>query len=71
MPYPAVDLSRVRTYPVVLRHSLVVLNDFITPDAPVPPFENPELAEVAGFDVVWVPQEPDPPGEHLWPTESR
>ena len=48
MPFQTLDLSQVRTYPLPQRPSLVALQDLVTPDAPVPPFANPELAEVAG-----------------------
>lgn len=47
MPYASVDLSRIQTYPLVRRENRVALEDLITPDTPCPPFENPELAEVA------------------------
>jgi len=63
MPYPSVDLSRIRTYPVVRRENLVALDDFILPATPPLPFDNPELAEVAarivaarlaGRPVIWM-----------------
>jgi phosphoheptose isomerase len=63
MPYPSVDLSRIRTYPVVHRENLVALDDFIHPETPVPPFDNHELTEVAarivaarshGRPVIWM-----------------
>ena len=47
MPYAAIDLSRVKTYSLSQRPSLVALANLISPDAPPPPYENPELAEVA------------------------
>jgi phosphoheptose isomerase len=47
MPYPSVDLSRIRTYPVVRRENLVALEDFILPTTPPPAFDNAELAEIA------------------------
>ncbi len=47
MPYPAVDLSRIHTYPLVRRENRVALEDLILPDSPYTPFENPELAEIA------------------------
>ena len=47
MPYASVDLSRIKTYPLVRRENRVALEDLITPDRPCPPFANPELAEVA------------------------
>lgn len=48
MPYPAVDLTQVKTYPLVQRENRVALENLITPDTPCPPFDNPELDEVAG-----------------------
>jgi phosphoheptose isomerase len=48
MPYPTVDLTKIRTYRLGQRRNLVTLADLISPDAPPPPFDNPELAEVAG-----------------------
>jgi deoxyhypusine synthase len=62
VPHPAVDLSRVRTYPLQRRENLVALDDFIFPSAPRPPFDAPGLAEVAqriiaareaGKPVIW------------------
>ncbi len=47
MPYPAVDLSRIRTYPLVRRENRVALEDLILPETPYAPFDNPELAEIA------------------------
>lgn len=63
MPYPAIDLSRVRTYSLSERPSLVALEHLIDPEAPAPPFDNPELIEVAerivaarkaGRPVIWM-----------------
>jgi phosphoheptose isomerase len=63
MPYPSVDLSLVRTYPLVQRENLVALDDFVLPTTPPPPFDHPELAEVAarivaarraGRPVIWM-----------------
>jgi phosphoheptose isomerase len=63
MPYPSIDLSRIRTYPVVRRENLVALDDFISPASPLEPFDNPELAEIAdrilaarnrGRPVIWM-----------------
>ncbi|HOG45441.1 MAG TPA: SIS domain-containing protein [Anaerolineae bacterium] len=48
MPFRTIDLSAVRTYPLAGRASLVAVEDLVAPDAAPPPFENPELAEVAG-----------------------
>lgn len=48
MPFAAVDLSRVKTYPLERRENRVALEDLITPATPCPPFDYPELAEVAG-----------------------
>ncbi len=62
MPYPAIDLTKVRTYPLSQRPSLVALENLITLQTPVPPFEEPELVEVAerigaarqaGCPVIW------------------
>lgn len=63
MPHPLVDLSRVRTYPLVKRENLVVLQNLIMPDMPAPEFNYAELAEVAarladarrhGRPVIWM-----------------
>ena len=63
MPYPAVDLSKVRTFSLSQRSSRVKLADLIHPDTPLPEFSNPELDEVAerilqarrqGAPVVWM-----------------
>jgi phosphoheptose isomerase len=48
MPYPAVNLTLVKTYPLVNRENRVALADLIHPDTPYQPIDNPELAEVAG-----------------------
>ncbi len=62
MPYRAVDLSRVQTYPLPNRHSRVALENLVLPDAPAPEFESPDLEEVAqriaaarmaGRPVIW------------------
>jgi phosphoheptose isomerase len=62
MPYPAVDLTRVRTYPLPKRQSRVALGDLVLPGQPAPAFENPELPLVAqsiaaarqsGRPVIW------------------
>lgn len=47
MPYPAADFSRIRTFPLQKRDNRVALSDLVQPAAPPPPFENPELQEVA------------------------
>jgi phosphoheptose isomerase len=47
MPYPAVDLTQIKTYPLVKRENRVAVEDLIFPTTPYTPFENPELAEVA------------------------
>ena len=58
-----IDLSRVRTYPLAQRRNLVRLADLITPEMPPPPFDSPELDEVAerivaarraGRPVIWM-----------------
>jgi phosphoheptose isomerase len=48
MPYRAIDLSKVRTYPLPQRASKVALENLILPEREAPPFDNPELAEIAG-----------------------
>ncbi len=48
MPYRAIDLTQVRTYPLPQRHNLVALENMVHPGQPVPPFDNSELFEVAG-----------------------
>src|SRR5512135_583440 len=48
MPYPAVDLSQVRTYPLPHRPNRVGLEDLVLPASPYTPLDNPELDEVAG-----------------------
>jgi len=62
MPFATLDVSRVRTYPLLERANLVDLADLVSPEAPPPPFDNPELAEVAerivaarraGRPVIW------------------
>lgn len=47
MPYPAVDLTQVSTYPIRQRSSLVALENLILPDQPPPAFDNPDMAEIA------------------------
>jgi phosphoheptose isomerase len=47
MPYPSVDLSKVKTYPLPQRASRVALENLVKPSDPVPEFEAPEFAEVA------------------------
>ena len=63
MPYRAVNLARVRTYPLPDRHSRVALEHLVMPDAPVPAFESSDLDEVAeriaaarqnGRPVIWM-----------------
>jgi phosphoheptose isomerase len=53
----------VRTYPLPRRHNLVALNSLVKPEQPAPPYDNPELIEVAerivtacqaGRPVVWM-----------------
>jgi len=59
----AIDLSRVKTYPLAQRRNLVRLADLLTPDTPPPPDDIPELDEVverivaarrAGRPVIWM-----------------
>lgn len=47
MPYPALDFSQVKTYPLRRRSSRVHLENLVTPATPVPEFESPELTAVA------------------------
>ncbi len=63
MPYPAIDLSKVRTYSIMRRENRVALENLIRPGDALPPFENPELQEVAqailaarqaGAAVIWM-----------------
>lgn len=42
-----IDFSKIRTYPLAERKNLVHLEDLIAPEDPPPPFDNPELKEVA------------------------
>ncbi len=51
MPYPALDLSNVRTYPLSTRENLTKLENLVMPNSPVPPFDNPELDAIA-HDIV-------------------
>jgi len=41
------DFSRIKTYPISERKNLVKLKDLVDPESPPPPFESPELVEVA------------------------
>jgi len=47
MPYPSVDLTKVKTYPLVKRKNRVALEDLIFPTTTYGQFENPELLEVS------------------------
>ena len=47
MPYPAVDLTQIKTYPLVKRENRVAVEDLVFPDTPYAPFDNPELLEVS------------------------
>ncbi len=47
MPYPSVDLTRVKTYPLVKRENRVALEDLIFPTSAYAHFDNPELLEVS------------------------
>ena len=47
MPYPAIDLTQVKTYLLAQRESRVMVDDLIRPDVPGRFYENPELSEVA------------------------
>jgi phosphoheptose isomerase len=63
MPYRAIDLTQVRTYPLPQRQNLVALENLVHPGHPLPPYDNPELVEVAarivaarraGRPVIWM-----------------
>lgn len=41
------DFSEIKTYPIAGRKNLVKLKDLIGPERPAPPFESPDLVEVA------------------------
>ena len=47
MPYPSVDLTQVKTYPLVKRENRVALEDLIYPVTAYKQLENPELLEVS------------------------
>ena len=47
MPFPTLDLTKIRTYSIVQRASRVALSNLITPETPLPDYTNPELIEVA------------------------
>lgn len=47
MPYPTVDLTQVKTYPLVRRENRVALEDLILPTTTYQQLENPELFEVS------------------------
>lgn len=47
MPYPAVDLTKVRTYPIRNRSSLVALENLVFPTQSPPAFDNSELIELS------------------------
>jgi len=62
MPYPAIDLSQVKTYSLAQRHSRVMVDDLVKPGVPVVQ-SIPEVAEVAraivdarrnGKPVIWM-----------------
>ncbi len=48
MPFRAVNLAHVRTYPLPDRQSRVALENLVYPETPAPAFESPDLEEVAG-----------------------
>jgi phosphoheptose isomerase len=63
MPYRAIDLTQVHTYPLPQRQNLVALENLVHPGQPLPPYDNPELTEVAarivaarraGRPVIWM-----------------
>lgn len=63
MPYPMVDLSKVKTFPLLQRANRVALENLVAPADPLPDYAHPELAEVverivtarqAGRPVIWM-----------------
>ena len=63
MPYPSVDLTKVKTSPLPQRLSRVALDNLVKPSDPVPGFESPDFIEVAervaaarqaGRPVIWM-----------------
>ncbi len=48
MPYPAVDLTHIRTVPLPARHNRVATEDFFFPETASEPFTSPDLTEIAG-----------------------
>ncbi len=63
MPYKAVDLTKVRTYPLPQRENRVSLENLVTSDTPYQKLDNPELQEVSarvasarlgGRPVIWM-----------------
>ena len=58
-----IDFSKIKTYPIAQRRNLVTLKDLISPKASPPPFDNPDLREIAerivearkkGRPVIWM-----------------
>ena len=47
MPYPSVNLTHVKTYPLVKRENRVALEDLVFPTTAYQPLANPELLEVS------------------------
>lgn len=45
--YKKIDISRVKTYSIKERRNLVKVDDFVSPKDPPPPYNNPELNEIA------------------------
>mgnify|MGYP005845343839 CR=1 FL=1 len=63
MPFRAIDLSLVRTYPIAQRRNLVTVETLVRPGAPIPPFEHADFEQVvaqlinarrAGREVLWM-----------------
>ncbi len=63
MPFRAVNLARVRTYPLPNRHNRVALENLVRPETPAPAFQSADLDEVveriaaarrAGRPVIWM-----------------
>jgi hypothetical protein len=44
MPYPSVDLTQIKTYPLVRRENRVALDDLIFPKTAYTPFRKPGTA---------------------------
>jgi phosphoheptose isomerase len=63
MPFPAIDLTQVRTYPIAERRNLVTRDKLVRPGDPLPPFQSADFDAVvertirargAGRQVLWM-----------------